>query len=467
MRVSLCVLFLSLSMLLLAGCGGGGGSSSGSGSGDWFFVWNCNGDSECLATNAAGTPSGSLDEGPDESACTPLVTFAQQFWGTAATYTCTQNPNGGGGGSGSPAVSAFSPGSTAPGNSLTITGTGFPTDITGVTVTIDGVTCTVTSATSTQIVCTLGAMGDFTGPITVKTSGGSVTSSASLTVLNHLYGVTASTGQFVAVGANGTLKTSSDGTTWTARTSGTALNLYAAASSGSAFVAVGQTGTVLRSTDGINWVHESLSGNSTDLFAVIWTGSEFVTIGDSLAVFTSPDGITWTQNSVSTSSTYGGLAWSGSGYVAVGGFSKGSPTIIKSSNASSWTTVSTTAPNGNQLLAATFGSSKFVAVGDAETVVTSPDGSTWTAQSESEVGDLQGIVWSGSQFVVVGFDSSATGSVILTSPDGVTWTSRAVSANNRSLNAVTFGRSEYVAVGGFGTIVTSLDGVTWTARAGI
>lgn len=467
MRAPFRLLSLSLFMLLmLAACGGSGGGGS-SGSGDWFFVWNCNGDSECLATNAAGTPSGSLDEGPDESECTPLVTFAQQFWGSAATYSCTQTPGSGGGTPSAPTISALSPTSTAPGNSLTITGTNFPTDVTGVTITIDGVACTVTSATSTQIVCTVGAMGDFTGPITVKTSGGSVTSSTSLTVMNHLYGVGASTSQFVAVGGNGTIKTSSDGTTWIGRTSGTTLNLYATTSSGSAFVAVGQTGTVLRSTDGISWTRESLGGvNGTDLFAVIWTGSQFVTIGDSLAVFTSPDGITWTQNSASAGSNYGGLAWSGSEYVAVGGVSKGNPTIIKSSNTISWTTVSTTAPNGNQLLAVAYGS-KFVAVGDAETVVTSPDGTTWTAQSESEVGDLQGIVWSGTQFVVVGFDSSTTGSVILTSPDGVTWASRAVSAHNRSLNAVTFGQSEYVAVGGFGTIVTSLDGVSWTARAGI
>lgn len=103
MRASFRLLSLSLFMLLmLAGCGGGGGGSGGSsGSGDWFFVWNCNGDSECLSTNAAGTPSGSLDEGPDESSCTPLVTFAQKFWGSAATYACTQNPNGGGGGTSS------------------------------------------------------------------------------------------------------------------------------------------------------------------------------------------------------------------------------------------------------------------------------------------------------------------------------------------------------------------------------
>lgn len=447
----------------LSGCGAGASSPP-----DWFYHWSCNGDSQCLGTNPTGAASGTLDEGPNESSCTELLTFAQHFWNMPpATDSCDQNASGsGGGGSATVTVSGFSPASTAPGNNITITGSGFPTS--GLTITVNGVACTVVSATSTQIVCTLGAMGDFTGPITVKTSGGSASSSASLKVVNHLYGVGASTSQFVAVGGSGTIKVSPDGVTWTNRTSNTTKNLYAAAwsSSQGAFVAVGQSGAVLRSTDGINWTQESVLGNSTDFFAVNWNGSQFVIIGDSLANFTSPDGITWTERtSIPIASVYGGLAWSGSEYVAVGGTSGGTPIIIKSPDGITWTQVTTTAPNGNQLLAVAFGNSSFVAVGEAETVVTSPTAATWTHQTESQVGNLQGLVWSGTQFVAVGFDSSVTASVIVTSPDGVTWTSRAVSANNRSLNAVTFGQSEYVAVGGFGTIVTSLDGVTWTARA--
>ncbi|HEY1991557.1 MAG TPA: IPT/TIG domain-containing protein, partial [Gammaproteobacteria bacterium] len=398
----------------LAGCGAGAASTP-----DWFYHWNCNGDSECLATNPTGAPSGTSDEGPNESSCTELLQFAQNFWGMPpATDSCDQDPNGGSGGGGSATVtvSGFSPSSTAPGNNITITGSGFPSS--GLTVTVDGVTCTVVTTTSTQVVCTLGAMGDFTGPIVVKTSSGSVTSSASLKVVNHLYGVSASTSQFVAVGGNGTIEMSSDGTTWKTESSGTTNNLYAAAwsSSQGAFVVVGRSGTVLRSTDGINWTPEAVSGNLTDFFAVNWNGSQFVIIGDSLADFTSPDGITWTEHtSIPTSVVYGALAWSGSDYVAVGGTLGGSPAVIKSPDGATWTQVTTTAPNGKQLLAAAFGNSSFVAVGDAETVITSPTAATWTRQTESAVGDLQGLVWSGTQFVAVGFDSSVAASVIVTS----------------------------------------------------
>jgi hypothetical protein len=83
--------------VLASGGGGGGGSGSGEdsgGSGDWYYHWNCNGDAECLATNAAGQPSGTLDEGPVEVNCTQLVQFAAMFWGSAATDSCDQSPNG-------------------------------------------------------------------------------------------------------------------------------------------------------------------------------------------------------------------------------------------------------------------------------------------------------------------------------------------------------------------------------------
>jgi len=75
--------------------GTGGGGGGGGNSGDWIYTWNCNGDAECLATNPNNTPSGSVDEGPGtggNSGCQSLLTFAQHFWGSAATDSCTQQP---------------------------------------------------------------------------------------------------------------------------------------------------------------------------------------------------------------------------------------------------------------------------------------------------------------------------------------------------------------------------------------
>jgi hypothetical protein len=79
--------------LAVSACGGGA-------SGDWYYHWNCHGDSECLSTNPNSTATGTNDEGPEETSCTQLLTFAQHFWGSAAKDSCDQSPNGSADGSG-------------------------------------------------------------------------------------------------------------------------------------------------------------------------------------------------------------------------------------------------------------------------------------------------------------------------------------------------------------------------------
>ena len=61
---------------------------------------------------------------------------------------------------------------------------------------------------------------------------------------------TTSSPLFVAVGDNGTILTSSDGTTWTSRTSGTTEKLRGGAYGNSTLVVVGASGTILTSSDG-------------------------------------------------------------------------------------------------------------------------------------------------------------------------------------------------------------------------
>ena len=61
---------------------------------------------------------------------------------------------------------------------------------------------------------------------------------------------TTSSPLFVAVGDNGTILTSSDGTTWTSRTSGTTEYLRGGAYGNSTLVVVGASGTILTSSDG-------------------------------------------------------------------------------------------------------------------------------------------------------------------------------------------------------------------------
>jgi hypothetical protein len=115
---------------------------------------------------------------------------------------------------------------------------------------------------------------------------------------------------------------------------------------------------------------------------------------------------------------------------------------------------------GNSLYGVTYGNGRFVAVGHYETILTSPDGVTWTgtgAQTSRAIAWLQGVTYGDGLFVVVGDFGT-----ILTSPDGVTWTERSSETGHR-LRGVTYGNGLFVAVG-WGTILTSLDGVNWTAQ---
>lgn len=439
---------------LLAACGVAGDSSG------WYYHWSCNGDSECLATNPTGQSSGT--SGPisgEQVGCNELMTFGTHFWGIPpATQSCDQNPNGSGGGS-APAISGFSPTSTAPGNSLTITGTNFPTGISGVTVTIKGVACTVTSATSTQIICTIGAMGDFTGTFTVTTPSGNATSGGSLTVVNHLFGVTSSGNQSVAVGGSGTVIGSTDGTTWRG-INPTAKPLSAIAWSGARFTTVGQAGAIVTtSPDGISWLPQT-SGTTQDLFGVTWSSSLslFAAVGRGGAILTSPDGVTWTGRTSPTTNTLAAVAWCGAQFVAAGN----GGVILTSPNGIAWTPQSS---NTTNFLNAVGCSSTFIAVGEGNdttsgAILTSPDGVAWTQRALSTTNAVFGVVWSGTQFTAVGL-----GGTVYTSPTGTAWTAR-TSGSTRSLNAVTWSaaRSQFVAVGGFGTILTSSDGVVWTPR---
>jgi PKD repeat protein len=311
---------------------------------------------------------------------------------------------------------------------------------------------------------------------------------------------------------------------WTARVSGTTENLNAIAWSGGQFVAVGDSGTILTSPDGVTWTGSQNGG--ADLVAVVWSGTKFVTAGspgmEGGTVATSPDGVTWTgqfsggnvysqsdtvyyseiagvacngpqfvavgglafgytdlvmwisPNSVqvvpvSSYSSYNGIVWSGTKYVAVGFQGPTDyPTIVTSTNGQTWT--GQNPGTTNILNAVAWGDGQFVAVGNSGTILSSPDGIEWTIQNSGTNDRLYGIIWSGSQFVTLGNPLvSGRGDDILTSPDGVTWTCQ-TSGTSNTLNAITYGGNRYVAVGNTGLILTASQlpalGVNYTISVG-
>ena len=107
------------------------------------------------------------------------------------------------------------------------------------------------------------------------------------------------------------------------------------------------------------------------------------------------------------------------------------------------------------------GSSRYVAVGTAGTIV-SGGPSTWTPQQSGTSVWLLAVTY-GSMFVAVGDQGT-----ILTSPDAVHWMPQN-SGTTQRLNGVAYGTLGgapfYLAVGEAGTVCTSSDGLHWTARS--
>jgi hypothetical protein len=167
------------------------------------------------------------------------------------------------------------------------------------------------------------AVGD-NGTI-LRSDNGASWSQASSTTSQHLYGISYSgSGVWSAVGAQGTLLTSSDsGVTWKAATANTSNDLRSAVAQTSvvttngstsisySVVAVGDKGTVLRSTDGGSTWATQTSGTTANLLAVSQssnqttgstTNNQWVATGSGGTVIRSTDGMTWTSSTSTTPS---------------------------------------------------------------------------------------------------------------------------------------------------------------------
>lgn len=183
-------------------------------------------------------------------------------------------------------------------------------------------------------------------------------------------------GTFFAVGDAGTILSSTDGITWTARTSGTSANLNGV-TYGGIYVAVGSAGTILTSADGATWAPKP-SGTTSILRNVASIGSTYVAVGDGGTVATSTDtGATWAAQTLAGAPNLVGVA-------------ANARFATLDSNGLAFT-ASAIAPN-----------SQFVAVDRNGNAYTSPDGITWSAAIPTGVASVNALVSSGFGYVVAG-----------------------------------------------------------------
>ena len=266
--------------------------------------------------------------------------------------------------------------------------------------------------------------------------------------------------------SGGESSTLSDEVTGTPQQSKTNNALNDVAWNGSdALVAVGDNGVILNSPNGMAdaWADVSDAGTPTSLAGVTWesVNGQFLIVGAGGTVLTG-DGATWDPKDLSNLATAPNLedvAWLGDGYIAVG---KNGAIITSNATGSDWTsqdpgvgfdtiTLKGVASDGALI----------VVVGTNGTMLTSPDGVTWTALPAIVNNDLNDISWDGSQFGVVGSNDT-----ILTSPDGVNWTSHIPGTPDITFVAASQWDSSLPvdpvlgAVGSAGTFVVSPDATT-------
>lgn len=313
---------------------------------------------------------------------------------------------------------------------------------------------------------------------------------------------------FVAVGDFGQITTSADnGVTWNpvsvfsvANLKGVAFgNIGDGGAPQNVFVAAGSDGEVLVSENlGANWSNRftglANSGGGPVLHTVVFglnkknepTGVPQVLVaGDMGNILTSPDSVIWTNQLKSvTAATLKGVARGNGSFVAVGGepatlTGPATATIVTSTdNGITWS--SKNLPGGVQnLTAVAYGNGIFVAVGRSSynaavnpngkaTILTSPDGNSWTIRSSGSFLGLNGIVFANGKFTAVGDynqsgDSLPEGAAILSSTDGITWSFvQKITETGWPLTSIAFGNNRYVAAGELGALLVSPDAVTWT-----
>ena len=174
------------------------------------------------------------------------------------------------------------------------------------------------------------------GTIISSVDGVTWTPAYSSGTTQDLYAVTYAaynTGLWLAVGAGGAMVQSTDGLTWTSVPSNTQADLrgivYGTIASSSTstststvvlstseFVAVGAGGTVLSSSDGASWTVQTLPGSGN--LNAITCGTQYVTVGAGGNIFISADGVSWTTTASATSQNLYAVARGGLAYSAVG-----------------------------------------------------------------------------------------------------------------------------------------------------
>ena len=243
---------------------------------------------------------------------------------------------------------------------------------------------------------------------------------------------------FVAVSYDTTgniIITSSDGITWTSRTSAANSNWKSVcwARELSLFVAVSSTdgtNSVMTSSNGINWTLRACESNSwtsacwsSELKIFVAVAQDTTRIG--FRAMYSSNGINWVLSSTNDNN-WRSVCWSPQLSLFVAVSSNGTNRVMTSSNGINWTSRLVVA-NSWEAVCWSPELRKFCAVSSSGTnrVMTSSDGINWNTYAASNAYSWLSVCWSPQLMLFVATAlTGGTTDKIMSSPDGMKWTSR-------------------------------------------
>ncbi len=272
------------------------------------------------------------------------------------------------------------------------------------------------------------------------------------------------TANYVAVGNS--INYSADGINWNHVAGSDGVNLRGIVYGNNEFVAVGKNGSVYHSANGTSWRPAVAIENTPTLQSIAYGKGKFVAVGPYGVAYYSTDGITWTHANGTKDSdllfsvTYGRLEVNHevkNGFVAVGNLGA----AYYSTDGITWTHAQGSIERSGYIYSVAYGNGKFVAVGFEGAAYYSNDGVYWW--DAGTPANLMSVAYGNDEFVAVGWNGAAYHSI-----NGVTWQAATGLTYDLFFASVTHGRGNsnndtgnFVAVGNFGATYYSRDGMTW------
>lgn len=238
-------------------------------------------------------------------------------------------------------------------------------------------------------------------------------------------------------------------------------NLDAVVYGNSTYIIGGENGALATSTDGISWTTRSSSLGVTQIYGLSYGGGVFVCAARGGLLSTSTDGITWTTRN----STGGVSDFNFSRYVNGFHYAGGSSGMLRrSTDGITWTTASQHAMTVYDVsYGVVGGTGYYVLVGTSGYLSSGTNGTTWTSRVSSfGASDIRAVTYGNGLFVAGG-----AGGVITTSNDGINWTARTSNFGTSTIWGLTYYNGLFIAVGDSGTVRTSTNGITWTSRISV